>query len=1287
MLALEYSNAGTDYTTATYTISGAGTGVSTYSSEIRDGAVFQVRMTDPGDSSGPGGAGYKLASNQAQGGNTTTITLAAADDAGNLAYVGMRIDLISGVGAGQYGYIQSYNSGSKVATIYKISDGTAGWDHIVPGTPIQSSLSVTTTYEITPRVTFTAPPYTQTRTTLPSRTTWTDVIYGNGAGTYTALSASGGSGSLATFNVSRVNGVYTVSIVAPGALYEDEDVLTIAGTSLGGTSPANDLTITVVTAADESGAIQAITTSGTAVLPRYVAISSTTTAATSLDGVTWSSMTMPTTTTSPEAESQWSAIDYGTLSGVGYYVAVARASSQAAYSLDGINWTLANLGEVADWCDVAYGNGYFVAISQSDSSVAFRAVTSNGSAWSAGTVATGAQAVAFGKNRWVIVEGNYSNSAAYSTNANGTAWTTVTLPANDDSSESNWLDVAFGNNRWVAITDSNGMAAYSLDGITWYKSNLPVEADWTSIRYGQGVFFVTSDRELAATSPDGVTWTLRDNVFAEIDVVSTAENLSEGYVARTLPNSSYWKDVIWTGAKFVAVGSDESSAPYGASSTDGETWAAVTLPTISGTYDYSAIAYNGTNLYAALIKDTRHVATSADGVTWSGAINAISLQGEWSDGVWGSDKFVFVSSAQNRTAYSSDGTTWTNGSIDVTFTEARSIAYGDGKFVVVQGSTTGSDLAAYSSNGTSWTVSASLPSSDFWSSVAYGDGVFVAIAGDNPLHSNTSTAAAYSTDGGATWSSATLPGAAAAWAKVVYGGGAFTAFAYNSNRTAYSEDGQTWVEGPALTSTANWLTAAYGNDRLVVLQTGGSTGAASNRFIIDSNYLTIDDTSMLEVGDRLTFINDSAGAEIFGGVDDLKQYFVTEIVSSTEFRISETRGGSTLTLELGTGSMLGHITKRYVASALGNYQGTPRWVAMPDEAQKTINIRQGALPIARAAVVAEEIVAISMIEPGSGYLTAPTVTIIDPNNTGVDAPTEVRIGNGALGQPTFVSRGTGYTAASAEINGDGYADNYQIGSFIGFQNMTGIPLSGSNVEIAGVDDVYYRLVNVTNLLLNSDGTYNATLQLSPDIGVLEAPDHNTAITIRKFYSQVRLTGHDFLDIGTGDFTNTNYPGLPLSDPIPANETVGSGGGRVFYTSTDQDGNFRVGGLFNVEQSTGVATLNADAFNIAGLNELSLGSVALGGSGAVISEFSTDPFFTQDSDTVVPTQRAIKAYITSQIGGGGSSLNVNTITAGVIYIAGQSISTTTNVQIDINTKVNFTGGIDGYAVATNLFLQG
>jgi hypothetical protein len=186
------------------------------------------------------------------------------------------------------------------------------------------------------------------------------------------------------------------------------------------------------------------------------------------------------------------------------------------------------------------------------------------------------------------------------------------------------------------------------------------------------------------------------------------------------------------------------------------------------------------------------------------------------------------------------------------------------------------------------------------------------------------------------------------------------------------------------------------------------------------------------------------------------------------------------------------------------------------------------------------------------------------------------------------------------------------------------------------------------------------------------------------FSQVRLTGHDFLDIGTGNFKDTNYPGVPVNVPDQNKETQDANGGRVFYTATDQDGNFRVGDLFSVEQATGVATLNAEAFNIAGLQELSLGEVTLGGNSASITEFSTDPFFTANSDTIVPTQRAIKAYIESQIGGGGATLVVNSVTAGDIFIGGTQITTVSGSPITIKANIVFSGTVLGYPLAWNYY---
>ena len=83
---------------------------------------------------------------------------------------------------------------------------------------------------------------------------------------------------------------------------------------------------------------------------------------------------------------------------------------------------------------------------------------------------------------------------------------------------------------------------------------------------------------------------------------------------------------------------------------------------------------------------------------------------------------------------------------------------------------------------------------------------------------------------------------------------------------------------------------------------------------------------------------------------------------------------------------------------------------------------------------------------------------------------------------------------------------------------------------------------------------------------------------------------------------------------------------MYYVSTDQDGNFRTGELFSVQQATGVVTISAEFFDLDGLSELALGGVRLGGSGTVVNEFSTDPTFAADSNNVIPTQRAIATFL-------------------------------------------------------------
>ena len=1281
ILTFEYANAGEEYTTADYNISGAGSSAAVDGNEFRNGAVFQVRLTDPGDSSGTGGEGYLTAANAAQTGSAAgSITLAATDTQSSAAYVGMSIYIVTGTGAGQYGYIQSYNAGSKVATIYKESDGAQGWDHLKPGTTIVDP-DITSQYEITPRITFSSPPYSKTTRSLPAGFNWTGVVYGNGEGSYTGVSPSSTtsvSGTLATFNVTRVNGVYTPTVNASGTLYEVDDTITINGSALGGTTGVNNLVITV-TEVTESGAINAITHTGTAISPKWVAVggvgdSTLDVAAASTDGITWETVGMPSSV-------QWSAVTYGTVQGIGYYVAIAKQSTDTAYSLDGINWTAGGaLGDAADWVDLAIGNNLVVAIAESDSSTTLRAVSANGgTTWNTGSLPSGAKAIEFGLGKFVVIEGNFSAEAAYSTN--GVSWTSSTLPANNDSSDSNWQDLAFGNNIFVAIADKNGAIAVSNDGETWEDLGKDLSAitssdDWRKLAYGNGVFLALAESEVAATSQDGLTWTERSATVKEIDILQTAKDTVVDWQVGTLPSTSEWNAVTYSADddQYVAVAGNSIAV---ATSPDGITWTSRTIPT--GSDDARAIGY-GNGIYVVPYYSSNDVATSSDGITWTFQSNVLNNTRDWSDIAFGNGTFVLVQIGTNTSEFSTNGTTWTASTLP-SFTDWTSVAFGNGTFVTVSGVSSASTAGAYSTNnGASWTAS-TLPASDYWSSVAFGGGKFVAVAGNA---SQASTNFAYSTDDGQTWSSVTVP--SGNWSNVSYAGGVFVATSYNSNDALISEDGITWTTD-TMQSTGNWIDVAgndVDNEFVVIAYNSNTTNVLG--YEANTNLITVDSTSELSVGDTVFIPNDSAGTELFGGLDTDTRLFIESIPSSTTFTVSATQGGSTIQLTDGTGSMFATVGKLWSAVAFGGPASNSGFIATSAGGRNAVQFFAGATPRARASVSDELITQIKIHEPGSNYTTAPTMTITDPNNIGADATHVVRIGNGVLGQPTFTNRGTNYSAASAVITGDGFADNYQTGTFIDVKNLSDVPLEGSNLRIGGIDDIYYRVVTIRNLV-GTSAPYTATIQISPEINVAEAPEHETSTTFRRRYSQVRLTGHDFLDIGTGNQTQTNYPGLPLQDPIPANETVDAGGGRVFFTSTDQDGNFRVGGLFNVEQSTGVATLNADAFNIAGLNELSLGSVALGGTGATITEFSTDPFFTADSDSVIPTQRAIKAYITSQIGGGGSSLNVNTLTAGVVFIAGQEITTTTETQIFINTKMNFVGGIDGDAVTLNYFLLG
>jgi hypothetical protein len=149
-------------------------------------------------------------------------------------------------------------------------------------------------------------------------------------------------------------------------------------------------------------------------------------------------------------------------------------------------------------------------------------------------------------------------------------------------------------------------------------------------------------------------------------------------------------------------------------------------------------------------------------------------------------------------------------------------------------------------------------------------------------------------------------------------------------------------------------------------------------------------------------------------------------------------------------------------------------------------------------------------------------------------------------------------------------------------------------------------------------------------------------------SLLRATGHDFVGVGAGGRETANIPndiyGPPRKTPNQVYEVTEVGRGRVFHTSTDQDGNFRVGDLFEINQGTGAASLNA-SITLTGIEGLGFSR------GVIVDEFSTDETMNPARSNIVPVQSAVANHISSRLGLNTANVSVNKIGNGFLDLGG------------------------------------
>ena len=597
-----------------------------------------------------------------------------------------------------------------------------------------------------------------------------------------------------------------------------------------------------------------------------------------------------------------------------------------------------------------------------------------------------------------------------------------------------------------------------------------------------------------------------------------------------------------------------------------------------------------------------------------------------------------------------------------------------------------------------------------WTDACFGNNTYVII-------SETGQDSLYSVSEGLTWLSSNLPTLPAPapgedqayWSAVAYGNGNFVAVAHGAENSAYStNNGGTWTEvtGP-IGPDEKWIDVAYGNETFVAISTdssiakystdGGQTWSATD--MLGGGDSSVDNWSKIEFGNgRFVAVSRDERPPVYS-FDGINWYASNLSVNGTEFKYGQ---GLFMLIDSDTGftyTSPDGINWREETSTIGRDYSVLGFGIEPDTrhgyfytmdplALLPSRISAGCRAIARATVQTAKITAVTMLEPGSAYETdsfVPNVRITDPNNS-EEALLQVRVGNGTLGAPSFIDFGSGYntTSTAIAIRGEGFSDSFQTGLELIASGITRFPSPGDNLQFEGNPEVY-RVAKATRLRGTEVPNLEAVISLSPQITQETSPEHNTPFTIRSRFSQCRITNHDFLNIGFGNEIQSNYPDLPEDTGLePQDEIVETNNGRVFYSSTDQDGNFRVGDLFAVEQATGVVTLSAQEFGLEGLTELTIGGVALGGSPVVITEFSTDGTFVANSNNIVPTQKAIRTYLASRLSQGGSDTFTGLLQAGTVKVGGPDEITSSvpeggdGWQIKMGAKTNVTGPLAGWA---------
>jgi hypothetical protein len=260
----------------------------------------------------------------------------------------------------------------------------------------------------------------------------------------------------------------------------------------------------------------------------------------STDGSTWTRSLLPESLS-------WSAPTFGNNTFV--MSAGDSMTTSAASSTNGITWTTRTL-PAGGQNYVYFVNNIFLNIGAGDynSDRTAAATSTDGITWTTRTMPASKRwrAAAYGNSVYVATT-NYSTSAATSTD--GITWTLRTVPAFPGSATPSYNALAFGNSVFVALPFGSTAAITSTDGITWTQRTLPYSGYWSSgsLKFMNGNFVAVSGTTAAIFSTNGITWTTR-TLPAGGDTIDFGSTSSYG---RSASVQNLYKDATLGGSSSV----------------------------------------------------------------------------------------------------------------------------------------------------------------------------------------------------------------------------------------------------------------------------------------------------------------------------------------------------------------------------------------------------------------------------------------------------------------------------------------------------------------------------------------------------------------------------------------------------------------------------------------------------------------------------------------------------------------------------------------------------------------